>query len=270
MKMRSNVLICLVALSVLAGCAVAAEAPAAPADFVEAVILHAIGFLPTDLKPKFAAMRNDLVFAAGLQSARPDSYFGYAAEDDTLARRAFAGDFAAVRNAVITGKTPADLKLELGRIARHVVMMCQPFRGDRVAFENPAQSAFEKDLDAKCSAFKANFDKFQRVEDANRFVRETAANARGEGKKLAAGGADADRVPAAVFALASNSLSDVWSSLFAKPAAEADGDFVGNKSSKRFHKATCRHLPSEKNRVTFKTREEAIGDGYEPCKVCKP
>jgi competence protein ComEC len=47
-------------------------------------------------------------------------------------------------------------------------------------------------------------------------------------------------------------------------------NFIGNVYTKKFHKPTCSSLPAEKNRVYFKTREEAISAGYEPCKICNP
>jgi len=48
--------------------------------------------------------------------------------------------------------------------------------------------------------------------------------------------------------------------------------YIGNKNSKKFHLAACEWAKktSEQNRVCFATREEAIAQGYEPCKVCQP
>ena len=46
--------------------------------------------------------------------------------------------------------------------------------------------------------------------------------------------------------------------------------YIGNKSSKKFHLPTCGSLPSDKNRVNFDTREEAINAGLVPCKIYKP
>ena len=59
----------------------------------------------------------------------------------------------------------------------------------------------------------------------------------------------------------------------AAPApAAGDCRYVGNKNSKKLHLATCHSVADMKpeNRVCFATREEAIAQGYEPCKVCKP
>lgn len=46
--------------------------------------------------------------------------------------------------------------------------------------------------------------------------------------------------------------------------------YIGNKKSKIFHKANCKSLPSKKNSVYFKTRQEALKAGYKPCRRCKP
>lgn len=47
-------------------------------------------------------------------------------------------------------------------------------------------------------------------------------------------------------------------------------DFIGNKNSKVLHLSSCNSLPIEKNRYYFKSRQEAIDQGYKPCEQCKP
>lgn len=53
---------------------------------------------------------------------------------------------------------------------------------------------------------------------------------------------------------------------------EAECPYVGNKRSKKLHHAWCASVKmmSERNVVCFRSREEAIAQGYVPCKVCKP
>ena len=46
--------------------------------------------------------------------------------------------------------------------------------------------------------------------------------------------------------------------------------YIGNKSSKKYHRTSCSSLPAEKNTVYFYSLEEAIGSGYDPCGLCKP
>ncbi len=50
----------------------------------------------------------------------------------------------------------------------------------------------------------------------------------------------------------------------------SESSYIGNSNSKKFHKITCGGLPSEKNRVYFSSREEAIENGFSPCKTCNP
>ncbi len=62
----------------------------------------------------------------------------------------------------------------------------------------------------------------------------------------------------------------------APAAAEAEAPsaapFIGNKGSKKLHRASCQFgsKMSPGKRVYFKTYEEAVKAGYVPCKVCKP
>lgn len=45
---------------------------------------------------------------------------------------------------------------------------------------------------------------------------------------------------------------------------------IGTRTTKKLHRSDCRHVPKEDNRVYFDNFKQAINDGYEPCKVCKP
>ncbi len=60
------------------------------------------------------------------------------------------------------------------------------------------------------------------------------------------------------------------SSAAAVTAVSSSGQYIGNKSSKKFHLTTCSSLPAEKNRVYFNNREEAVRQGYSPCSNCRP
>lgn len=52
----------------------------------------------------------------------------------------------------------------------------------------------------------------------------------------------------------------------------AAGTYIGNSNSHKFHYPTCKSVGkmSEKNKVTFSSRDEAINQGYTPCKNCNP
>lgn len=61
--------------------------------------------------------------------------------------------------------------------------------------------------------------------------------------------------------------SDTWKA--GEPTGS--GAIVANKNSKAFHRPDCSHLPKEKNRVYFNSREEALAAGYDnPCDYCSP
>ena len=50
----------------------------------------------------------------------------------------------------------------------------------------------------------------------------------------------------------------------------AEQQYIGNAKSGAFHSVLCPNLPSEKNRVYFDSREEAIAEGFHPCGNCNP
>jgi len=51
---------------------------------------------------------------------------------------------------------------------------------------------------------------------------------------------------------------------------DKNNEYIGNKSTKKFHYTYCRSLPAEKNRIIFHNRDEAIKKGYVACKICNP
>ncbi len=60
------------------------------------------------------------------------------------------------------------------------------------------------------------------------------------------------------------------STILQEAPAEGEPMYVGNVSSKKYHRTTCSYLPSEKNSVYFYSLEEALGSGFDPCGMCKP
>jgi len=46
--------------------------------------------------------------------------------------------------------------------------------------------------------------------------------------------------------------------------------YIGNSSTKKFHRSSCSYLPSQQNQVALSSREEAISSGYNPCQRCDP
>ena len=60
----------------------------------------------------------------------------------------------------------------------------------------------------------------------------------------------------------------VWS----KAVPEKEEYYLGNKRSFRFHRPNCKYAlqMAERNKVVFKTREQALDSCYSPCKKCNP
>ena len=55
-------------------------------------------------------------------------------------------------------------------------------------------------------------------------------------------------------------------------SSSAAGTYIGNLNSHKFHYPTCKSVGkmSEKNKVTFSSRNDAINQGYSPCNNCNP
>ena len=50
------------------------------------------------------------------------------------------------------------------------------------------------------------------------------------------------------------------------------GSYIGNSNSGKFHRDSCKSVAkmSERNKVRFSNRDDAIKQGYEPCRICNP
>jgi micrococcal nuclease len=55
-------------------------------------------------------------------------------------------------------------------------------------------------------------------------------------------------------------------------AGQEEDHYLGNKYSFRFHRPDCEYAlqMAEKNKIVFKTRNEALDSCYSPCRTCKP
>lgn len=71
-------------------------------------------------------------------------------------------------------------------------------------------------------------------------------------------------------------MPDTVSAEEVKPAESGDDvkttAYIGNSNSRIFHKPSCSsaNTMKEENKVSFKSREDAVKSGYAPCKRCKP
>lgn len=67
--------------------------------------------------------------------------------------------------------------------------------------------------------------------------------------------------------------SDSSSSSDSSQTSTSDsGSYIGNSNSGKFHRADCSSVDkmSEGNKVYFTNRNDAINQGYVPCKICNP
>ena len=46
--------------------------------------------------------------------------------------------------------------------------------------------------------------------------------------------------------------------------------YIGNKNTKKFHTLDCYNLPKLENQIEFESSEQAVKEGYSPCKNCNP
>lgn len=55
-------------------------------------------------------------------------------------------------------------------------------------------------------------------------------------------------------------------------AASSETPYIGNRNTKKFHRFNCNSVNDIKdpNKVSIPTREEAVDQGYAPCKRCNP
>ena len=69
-----------------------------------------------------------------------------------------------------------------------------------------------------------------------------------------------------------NTQSSSSSSSSDTSSSSGSGSYIGNANTGKFHVAGCNSVGkmSEKNKVFFSSREEAINQGYVPCKLCNP
>ena len=72
--------------------------------------------------------------------------------------------------------------------------------------------------------------------------------------------------------VASSDSSSSASSSSADSSHSGSGSYVGNANTGKFHVSSCSSVSkmSEGNKVYFSSRDEAINQGYVPCKRCNP
>lgn len=271
----------IVALALAASCVgQAAEESPKTTTFAEAVITKAISFMPQDVKAKLTPVEADIVAAAKsvlTPKAASQQVCYYVENEKGSGASNLAEQFRIVRKNVGEHKAYSVLAPYLGKLAGTVIALCGPHHTDESAFRGTAHADFDKSLDAAAGTLKADSDGNQKVDNPSEFAVQLAKRSNGLLAKVnSSEAADVKAVPSEVFSLAANGIADCWWTLLvpgqvkSTGEAPAEGSFVGNKRSLKFHLPTCKFMPAEKNRVYFKTRDEAVNEGYVPCKVCKP
>lgn len=58
-----------------------------------------------------------------------------------------------------------------------------------------------------------------------------------------------------------------------KPSSSSVTYYILNTSTKKFHKPSCssvKQMKESNKKTSYKSRDEIIGDGYDPCGRCHP
>ncbi len=285
---RAWVLLAVLSLAVVPAYAADETPKAVPsAGFTQAVVTKAISFMPKDLQTKLKDVEKDIVSGAKsaqgtAQPTKDACYFVEAKEGGGPA--ALADQFRAIRKKNAGKPSYSTLAPYLGKLAGVVITLCQPYHTSESALKDTAHAAFEKALDANAASLKAEFDGSQKVTNPSSYGEQIAKSANELLTKAKSSESDAQsEAKSGVLNLAANSIADCWWTLLSaeKPqtadssgessaSTATSGNFIGNTRSLKFHLPSCRYLPAEKNRVYFQTRDDAISQGFVPCKVCKP
>lgn len=297
--MKSRVFaLSIVLILALSGVLHAAEGAAKPADavkppdaakstsFAQAVITMAISFMPEDLKAKLTPVAKEIIAGAkpsqsSTKTSRETHYF--VDKEDGDGPSVLAEQFRSARKKVSVNTTYLKLAPYLGKLAGTIIALSQPYHTGESEFKGAAHAKFEKTLDTDAATLKAEFDGSQKVTNPSEYAIQIAKSSNELLSKLGTSeGESQAETKSSVLSLAANSVADCWWTLLAAEKPKADtadstteespttGDFIGNARSLKFHLPTCRYLPAEKNRIYFKTRDEAVSQGFVPCKVCKP
>ncbi|MHB1001745.1 MAG: hypothetical protein ACYC27_21100 [Armatimonadota bacterium] len=273
---RLYCLFVIILLLSVCGIAVSEETTPAP-GFNKAVISKTISLMPDELKAKLLPLEKDIIVGLSPQPVAgklPAEPVYFVRKSIGTGPKNLTDQFKAVDKKIKERASDAVIAQNLGKLARYIIALSQPFHTDEVAFSSSAHADFEKKLDETGATFNTVSDGFQRVDNPLQFGIGLAKRSNDLFVKLSTDASST--VPSDVFSLAVNSILDCWTTLLNKPVTNQQSQsagsagYIGNTNSMKFHRTTCRFLPSEKNRVLLSSREEALNRRYVPCKVCKP
>ena len=286
--MKNSLLIVIAALICLFAVSCHAEESTKATSLEESVMLNAIGLMPAKQKDKLTAVKNEILAAAiPVPSAdgKTDEIYYFIDTKTGSGPLIMADQFIIALKGVGDGLSYTELSPALGKILACVTALSQPYHTSETLFKDPTHAEFEKGLAASAPSIKAKLDKYEKVPGTSDYAVKIAQKA--HDLLQDPGAKDKEALNKAVYALAVNGVTDYWWTLLVpnnsnkstisgissepKPEGPVNSErFIGNKKSHKFHLAKCRFLPSEGNRIYFKSRDEAISQGYTPCKVCKP
>lgn len=130
--------------------------------------------------------------------------------------------------------------------------------GEGNSYDHPSDTALSRLRDAGTTVFRTDLQgTIVCVSDGNTLSFSTEKNARSadlwQGADTTISAAPAEDYSAAV-------------------PEDGDAPYIGNRNTKKFHYADCSSVEAmnEENKVDFYSRDEAINDGYVPCKRCDP
>lgn len=130
--------------------------------------------------------------------------------------------------------------------------------GEGNSYDHPSDAALSRLRDAGTTVFRTDLQgTIVCVSDGNTLTFNTEKNARSadlwQGADTTISAAPAEDYSAAV-------------------PEDGDAPYIGNRNTKKFHYADCSSVDAmnEENKVDFYSRDEAINDGYVPCKRCDP
>lgn len=261
---------CVAVLCVLALPVYAAEEK--KPDLTESVIRNAIGILPKDYQNKLASQAKDILASAKpkVNSGKAEELFYYVSSKQGTSVNAFTEEFRRARKLIAENSEMSAIASALGRLGFTVISLSQPYHSEESAYKSDQHPDFERQLDERVSDLRVTREGLIKVSDPSDFAVSIAKRALEQLSRLKAPDTPSNEVSTSVFSLAVNSLASTWWSLLSSAQSASTEGYIGNKRSLKFHLPNCKVLPAEKNRVHFETRDQAIKEGYVPCKVCNP
>lgn len=248
------------------------------ADINELIIRKTVKILPDEYKSILMPFINDIIKGSKVSEdelkKNPDPYY-FINKNIGNAPRAIYDQYKLTFNNIKNKKNDSIIAGSLGKLARYIIAINQPYHTDQDGYTSSEHAEFEKNLTDAAEKIETKYDGFNKITTPTKYAVELAS----KGNKLFSniGKSEPNDIYKAFVNNSANSVADIWMTLLSPskpqvvvlPNANA-GFYIGNKNSMKYHLPTCRFLPSQKNRVSLASKQEAASKGYSPCKICKP